>query len=581
MPVSQFPITLTVKGPLLTNSSVRGGFGIDAYMARSQGNYYLPGSEVKGLLRMAWQQIKSAGANLGFDIDTELGKESSNGDEPDRAKLAISDLYDPQSASRTSRTIYRNRIDSFRGSVQEQQLLVVETPYSAGDSIAFSGTVTYLGDATAAAGIAKAISKGLCWVPAIGAEKSVGFGRLTHCSCGSPKTVVLDPDPGPSDWYDIDISPAAPFCVAQRRIADNIFESEPFIPGSVIKGCLARVLPSINPVEFHRLRILHAFPLTSNGRLCPPPLSFFHYKNGQNSCFADALTFTSAFLIDNRAPEFMPDWKDTSTLDSYLRTPTLHRELRVRTAISPQTGSADDEKLFAMRLIVPNGVTWRSRICLAKVSSATRKLVLDALRQGLFFLGKTKCSARVALHGTSAPTVTNLQPGQQVTLMLRTPALLLNPSAPCFQQNRMDRAALRAEYEQLWHDLSVGSLQLDNYFQSNSLAGGGYFARRFQIKNGDPATNTYRPYLLTAAGSVFRFTVADPALAHQSLSKWSTDGLPLPSPVLNFYNLTDNDQIWKHCPYVPQSGFGEVVVDHPIHSEPQFQPPANRVTSYA
>lgn len=111
----------------------------------------------------------------------------------------------------------------------------------------------------------------------------------------------------------------------------------------------------------------------------------------------------------------------------------------------------------------------------------------------------------------------------------------------------------------MWQELSNGSLLVANYFQRCSLAGGQYFRRRFARANA-----RYKPYLLSSEGSTFLLepTPGKEKEAIARLDEWLRMGLPLSASVRQFYDIPDDlaDQ-WKHCPYLPENGYGEIAVN--------------------
>jgi hypothetical protein len=116
---------------------------------------------------------------------------------------------------------------------------------------------------------------------------------------------------------------------------------------------------------------------------------------------------------------------------------------------------------------------------------------------------------------------------------------------------------MRREYEDAWRSLSRGALELVSYFHRVSLAGGDYLKNRFQHKQSE-----YRPYLLTDAGSTFVLR-ASGAEASTLIDCWARFGLPLQKEVAVFYGLPVNDPTnwWQRCPYLPENGYGEILVN--------------------
>lgn len=568
----RMPVTLKVDGPVLTNASVRGAFGVDAYMARSGGKYYLPGTQIRGLVRMALEQIQSAGVDIGIDLCAVFGKptESDTNNEPARGQLTFPDLTDPKPSTVADSPLrYRLRQDYERGAAREQHLMILETPYSEGHRVTFQGSAIILALPEEATAIRKAVSKAFGWIAAVGAERSIGFGKLASATCEEPRAVQPSPDVPARDepakeWFTLDITPEGPFCLSERRVADNLFESATFIPGAAIKGCIAPLLDSSALPYLDKARFSHAFPSDADGqRETVAPLSLAAYKKAK---LTDVLAQTEPFLLDGEPPRFWHDWKDAdrSAVSELLQAPTIKHELRVRTEISPQTGRANDEHLFALRLVLPEQNIWRGHLCLTEVPEAARASILRVLRLGLYGVGKLKTAAGVAIHAMDAPRIPDPLESGDYAVMLRTHALMLRGDSPAFRSVEMKKDLLRKEYEVYWNSVSGGALELVNYFQKNSLAGGNYYAHRFQT-NG-----TYRPYLLTDPGSVFllRPAAGKNAEARTCLEGLLRRGLPIPAEVASFYefDLSDPD-VWKRCPYLPQSGYGEIVLNHSIHTK--------------
>src|SRR6266851_796975 len=104
MIAASFSLTLTLQGPVMTNSSVRGGFGVDSVMAQTGGTFYLPGTLVKGLLGEAWQELASIDPAFGGLQRRWLGEESQTQNLPERGTLFFEDLLDRKTAIDGKRT---------------------------------------------------------------------------------------------------------------------------------------------------------------------------------------------------------------------------------------------------------------------------------------------------------------------------------------------------------------------------------------------------------------------------------------------------------------------------------------------
>jgi hypothetical protein len=174
-------------------------------------------------------------------------------------------------------------------------------------------------------------------------------------------------------------------------------------------------------------------------------------------------------------------------------------------------------------------------------------------------IGKTKALGVVEIGET--PEVAP-ERREAFVVTLRTPALLIDPSrrlAPNGGIGSGRQEDLRLELGDAWRELSGGSLELVNYYQRCTLAGGKYFQQRFL-----GTARPYRPYLLSNAGSTFLLKPANGREddAQECLKRWARKGLPLAAGVRTFYAIPDEwDQQWRHCPYLPENGYGEVAVN--------------------
>jgi hypothetical protein len=405
----QLNITLTIQGPLMTQSSATGRWGLDAVVAKSSidGRPFLPFSLVKGKLADAWKDLSEAGVPVPASCGHLLGGTATSVTgvlRPARGRLAFSDFaVAPAWREPPSRSSHRICIDNIRGSVEHGMMLVMESPFAVGERASFSGTVGYqASDETEAKQIRDWAELGLRWISSFGAERTVGFGRLlgVRVDMDSSDTVtgasMQAESTGSNTSYALVFRPRVPFCVAKRQVADNLFESDDVIPGGVIKGCLANMAagPSTNsnglvdPVgaagEFvaikrnlHLIRITHAFP-APDGAIQRPvrvPQSLVQVSVGGSgealgktvSELWDVAFSAEPLLIRGHAPAFSIDWKGKG-YDSTGRESTLPnggdvetafgwarplRELRVRTAIDRERRRAEDDKLFAYDMVTP------------------------------------------------------------------------------------------------------------------------------------------------------------------------------------------------------------------------------------
>ena len=567
MIAASFHVKLTLQGPVLTHSTSQGRYGVDAAMAKSGGHFYLPGTLVKGLIGEAWQELGCVDPAYATLRQTWFGGESRVQNLPLRGTMYFEDLRDPKPASEGTETQYRIQIDAERGSVKQGAYLVMEAPYRPGEKVVFEGTLWVLGESRLTAENArKDVQTALHWVSSAGAERSIGFGRVLSAECGPLQCLEWKAAvrPAPIKALDLELRFTRPVCFAKRRVAANLFESEPWLTGGALKGAVATLLamdkecwPNLRE-HLHAIRFTHAFPSRAQDRPVFPPESLVK-ANGKTY---DAV-FEKDARADGDAPTFRVDWKDEGDVWKTFGWPELETELRVRTAIEGETKRAQDKQLFAYRMMVPKeGDVWKGSVILDGVDEGARAEVaaeLDAaLEHGLFALGKTKARATVNTKRAEPRTV-KLRNGK-VAITLQTAALLCDPSRHLAPNDGIGTAkldAMQAEYKDVWNDLSGGALELDHFFHRISLAGSGYMRHRFQ--GGEP----YRPYLLTDPGSVFLLNIKDEEKAQACVTRWLNRGIEVTKAVRRFYGLegVPEQQLWMQCPYLPENGFGEIEVD--------------------
>lgn len=574
-------VTITLEGPILTKSSSPARFGLDAAVARTataQEESCLPGSLIKG-------KIKESLLVLGYkesEVISWLGEESEamGHNDPLRGAWLFPDYFVSSTEEKKGCTKHRIAVIDVLGSVKGEALQVIETPFPPGQEVEFSGDVRFYGDDTEAEATLKKIRQALRWTTGIGANRSIGFGRLLKAVV---KLVPEDTQPPQSAFPSevaalaVSLRPSGPLCVAQHKIGGNLFESEEFIPGNMLAGAvmetakkLAVTIPNFNVIRFR-----HAFPaLVNQGRPPAMPLSLVRKKGEtEEERTGDVADHKNPVTFEHQgekiAPAFCLDWKpsDWEEVEKKLRIVHPARELRVRTAIDSVKRTGLDGSLFAWEMVHPftdpgkEALEWKTIIDLGDLpAGADRKATAEDLAKILRYLGflsKTKatCTATVAAAPVSTPP--DIQNGDPIRIVLRTPAQLADPRF----QNLSDIpkfGAISAEqmlvlYQKAWDELSDGSLALSHHFARQFLAGGNYLARRFQ-KN-----KPYNPWLLTDTGSVFVFTVLDKVKAFAHLKTWLATGLPLP----NWVDESNFGRDWQSNPYIPQNGFGEVAIHTP------------------
>lgn len=594
MPDFDLKIDLILQGPVLSHSTAVGASGISSPFARnSKDEYYLPGTLIKGRLRQAWNELHSAvGASYQPSLTNLLGESSDHPQarptavDPLRGSLYFDDFTNQADKKddvlilekKGDDTRYRIGIDGERGAVKKGFYQVLDAPYKVGESVKFSGAIRFsASDATSANNIKREIEIGLRWITSLGAERSVGFGRLLDVKVSAPQqaTIAVKQSATGATTLSLKLSPNAPFCLSRRRIDPNLFESDTIISGAAIKGSLAGswrallgetpngvITPTLDPTRlelcrnFEKIRFTHAFPAGQAARPVTAPLSLV--KAGVK--FYDVAQSPKPLLLRDEkdelvAPEFAVDWKDKilGAVQKDFGWAELDRELRVRTAIDSNRRKAKDEQLFAYEKIVPQDVNWYCQIDLGRVPDGERRAVegqlLDLLANGLRAIGKTKARVTVEVNATAIPArhpSKNVPQNGVWIVTLQTLALVCD-------QTKVIELGLLTAYKEVFSQLSGNSLALQHFFARQSLAGGEYLWKRFQ------AHNQYSPWLLTDAGSVFVLK-AEPgqdSAAQKCIDNWLANGLPLPERV--------KDRHWTNCPYLPEGGYGEIAVNLDIH----------------
>jgi hypothetical protein len=563
---------------VLTKSSSIGDLGCDAIMARTmrrdpQSNrmvprFYIPGGLVKGLLREAWQEIGHVIDAAYLDLQREwLGDASApaSADKPLRGKLRFGDFVDGRTdAASAHRKRFRIQIDDERGAADGQMLQVIDSPYSPGEDVEFSGTLAALVPDGAPVPT-EAIQRGLLWIRAVGGNRTVGFGELLSVDVKAIRSTSKPVKPTDAAFFELRYRFTDPLIVSRRRIAENLFESDEVVSGAVFIGAVAEMLRtggfSALRSELSRVRFTHAFPALGGGeRPRRIPLSLAWFKD----IALDVIRCGHPVLRNDVPPAFDVDWKDSVArrLSGEAGWPRPEKELRVRTAIAGETGAAKDERLFGWKTVLPWSVDsgadleWVGYCDTSALSPQARTELLEVLSFGIEPVGKTKARAQVSVSPLPPPSLEN---SDTYVVTLQTPALLLYP--PALQREEPGVTTpepLLHAYRAAWNALCGNSVQLIRFFARCSLAGGPYFTNRFSFKK------QYKPYLLTDPGSTFLLQPLPGRsdMARERLEALLRSGIPLLPGLREFYGLPhETDKHWERCPYVPTNGYGEISVN--------------------
>lgn len=590
-----YDVLFRLQGPILTQATAAGEFGIDAPASRNaDGKLCIPGTLVKGRMRQACEELNALITDNAqqFPVDDWFGKISGNQQNslntvaPIRGAIYFSDFIADEPEKKGSGTIHRVRMDDATGTVDKGAYLVMEAPVPPGQEIIFTGSITLITD-EASAKLEKKLLTALRWITSLGGERTVGFGSVVSVDLkpGNQQTTApaqpLDLSAGASRLA-LTLSPEGPFCLAMKKTDGNLFASEDIIPGNVIKGAIATTWglmlgKGANAIidahfdstrselcrNFSNLRIGHSFPADKEkSRPTVAPLSLVKAEDK----LRDVAALGRTVLIDKKAPAFSIDWKSFGDVQEKFGWPHLKRQMLVRTAMSRENLSAEREQLFAYDSIVPDGFQWHGSVDLAAVPEHERVKVAQQLStilsSGLVGWSKTKTTATAALSVADTPAVPDCFSFDGTCIItLQTPALLCNPINLNEQSGGKE---LHDAYQAAIATISKNSLKLVRFYAQQELLGGYYQHQRFQTGK------SYHPWLMTTAGSVF---VLQPESgkeqeAQNAVKNWLVTGLPLPQWAKELYARDGKEgDHWQNCPYLPENGYGEIALNLSCHTE--------------
>lgn len=594
--MQRFGVSIDVLGPILSRGLEPGSFGVDAVAARdAEGRIYLAGSHILGKVRDALSTLNACKPGW-LPAAWEQEWFGGRGDETEgeaRGRVFLGDLrpdHPPDDDTRISRrTRSRIAIDPVTGTALEGALQVMEQPYRSGEAVTFSGTLTILGaDATV---VRDAVHRALLWIGNAGGLRTIGFGRVVGAQVGTahPQSAA---SPVPGQRLMLTLTFEEPFCIATRRIAENIYEGIDVVPGGAIKGALAaqlardggfdlknlEIAPGPHPTlrkHFARIHVTHAFPVDSStpgaARPCVRPVSL-GYCDAMQAVRDFALSDGTA-LVGGQAPAFAPDFKDDGrAAGAVWPWPAVARDLRIHTAMDARLRAGKPQALFALEARAVHAHRWVATIDLDGVPAVDRGALANelqaALARGLAGIGRTHAFASVQF-GAPGP-VGSVAAKPTHVLVLQTPALLRRPD---LGGDAGDAASerLKAAYDAVFGELSGGALALERLFVRERLSGASFIAARFF------PNRPYRPFLLTEEGSTFVLKEMHSG-ASAVLQSWTRHGIPLATSVVRDYEIrlpaeydpsspeADDSSVWAQLPYLRQNGYGEAIVDDPRHA---------------
>lgn len=601
-----YPVQLTVRlrvaAPFNTAAAEPDLLGVDTPLLRDhRGRPVLPGSLLQGRLM---EEISNWDAVNFPKLVQRQGRAASrdSNNQPLRKSLVLGDLVlqSEGGSKEPNHLITRVSLSAETRSAELGALQILESPAASGENLVFEGKAhAFVSGQEDAENLRQQLQTALRLVPNVGAERSVGFGQVLAVDVSLDKTPDAHAElkwPGEASAIDIALQFDRPLVVTDAPLSDNGFDAAEVIAGNVLKGVFADTCAALGltpPPQLDAIVFRHAFCASGEERPRVNPASLVEADLGDDKPLIDLAHCKGPVLLSKgegentitSAPRFALDWKDndphyqglTKQLADHFGRARPARQLRVRTAIDPQTRAAEDSKLFAYEALLHEQArsetasdpaanptpdwrphTWRSRIDLSALKSkeqatTARAIILETLRHGLYFLGKTKAIARLvevnAASVDTRETTSNPQPGQTIILTLQTPALLTAAGAV---QPGASAKDLHDAYSDYFKNASGGSLGLSHFYARQKLRGGGYQHHRFQ-KGG-----TYQPWLLTDAGAVFVLTVKDAAKAKTQLIEWLAQGLP---PADGW------SPDWRENPYQSANGFGEIALDQSCHRD--------------
>lgn len=597
--MKQFHYDLTVKleAPFASQGLQANALGVDCPLIRNhEGSPIIPGTLVAGMVRdvmgkMLERITESPGAKAKTIISDALiddwfGKGSGNavGDEPDasetpfepkRRKLVFRDLVCTGDSSGNPSILTRIQIEPKRGSVKRGHLQVIEQLFLPGEEVPFKGQVSFLGSDEEAGKMETVLAMALELIPALGAFKSAGFGRVCETAkLGKRREQEITPS-GPSaiafkyESQYFELRFLDPFLVDSDVFGGNIHRGREVIPGAVIKGCLARSLEltgRLNELndDLSKTIISHALPAEDKDDAIPPkaiPLTVFFCDKKIYDLFNYVDVFEDLPETKNNIIKFQSDWKNENfgLIGPVVGWPApSDHYVRTRTAISSKTGVTEKNALFSQQMIIPSGKKWIFSIDPAGASEGNFKTIVNCLLGGLESVGPTMARAecRQATIQDQLP-VAHREGKWRITLQSQA---MMFRTADCIRKVDGDEPDLKGLYRNYWrqilsyYDWAGQEPEITDFrFFAAQAWDGGYRARRYCED-----TSQYLPNILTQPGSVFEFALSGPGLDAQKNFFAFLAGHGLPVPMATGFR---QPRLWKICAYTPENGYGRVTVD--------------------
>lgn len=554
-------ISITLESPFLSQGLAVPAFGIDVGHIRDFSERpILPSAEIKGVLRHALDLLDPPADWM----HERFGKEDS---EDTRAwRLNFSDLVCQTPGKKLKTT--RIALDDDTGAVMTGHLQVVELIAPVGEHVTFTGHVDFIAaNDDEACETVERLGTALGLVYAIGAFKTAGFGRVEGRSIGKAECLgpVVPDTPFTKPHFTLSFTLDRPLLVDTEQITNNVFKGSSTIPGSVLKGALARRLEAAGRLTtkaekraFSRLRVGHAVSTVEGERADPVlPLSLAVGADFKEDFpdWHDAALWPDGEGAPVKEPvAYQPDWKQSH----YPKTIHTEKLSRTRVKIDAERGAADDGNLFTEVGVSPRvgdrPVHWQTEITWPgeDVSDDEKAILADfcAALQNLRNIGKNNAIMEQVKPGEPPGDPAASLVGQ-VRIVLTTPHLMLHCDA--MENEEKFHKALCVYWKSVCDDgLKLAETDgAPNVFATQTLAGGEVM-RKFPGMD----DQTVEPFVLMDVGSVFVLDVLDAVKATTTLSEWRRFGLPL--------GLHFGPEDWDKCPYLPENGYGAVAIDPPL-----------------
>lgn len=608
--ITSLPLRIVVLAPFVTRSSDSGAVGIDLPLARtapvkkdyvdsgseqkdpseSLGKVMIPGSHVIGKLAAAMRELRDLLGDdpLASDFQADLtellaardvlptteDENESDGREARRALMASDFILETPEGDARSRT--RIAIDNVRSTALDGMLQVVEQPFATDQRLEFLGHVRVIGPCDEAR--RRRIIKALQFVTQMGALRTVGYGQIVEVTCDeTPAVAPRKSTPIKQHRFLMRLQFKDVFCAGESRNSPNTYTSADHVPGSVIKGAIARqMLASVGLTgflddernrgvfdgdlailanNFGKIRIRHAQPVPKGTvsrpfRYVPDSLAAIENDGGETVIvdLAGLDDPSTPVLIDGKVPIGPFDWKNKhwEAANALLgRSDSPGRVLRVRTQVADDTRAAAPSRLFGIEYArgdCHDFVTEIDLTACTEPEGVIRGLQL-VIAEGLGGIGRGGAFARAALE--RIPPDTNPIMGSRIVAVLQSAALLRDPSRPA--------GDLRSAYADAFAELGLPeTITLRAVFVRERLAGGGFFRSRLAQKH-----RVYAPFMLTEAGATFVFDSVDGSPIDPA--ELFPNGLEVPQSVLIHHGIEDITELYRVCLYLPQNGYGELV----------------------